>query len=155
MKLKDIVAHAINKKKFTDLNGYVEFCRIYLDYVSEHLQAVIVSQNENHYCFYQYDRTAGFQITRPINSHLMYDAKTFSKSGKEFLKILKNAKDIGAKDAEARKVLNNVTYTVQQSIGAALDGLKAGKSNTARKLNGDLFEHFVRLILRATGILIW
>ncbi len=152
MKLKDIVAHAINKKKFTDLNGYVEFCRIYLDYVGEHLQAVIVSQNENHYNFYQYDRTGNYQITRPINSNLMYDAKGFAKSGKEFLKILKNVKDIRAKDAEARKVLNNVTYTIQQSIGAALDGLKAGKSNTARKLNGDLFEHFVRLILRATGV---
>ncbi len=32
MKLKEIVAHAINKQKFTDLNGYVEFCKIYLDH---------------------------------------------------------------------------------------------------------------------------
>lgn len=152
MKLKDIVAHAIDKKKFSDLKGYIEFCKIYLDYVSEHLQAVIVSQNENHYRFYQYDRTGNFQITRPINSNLMYDAKGFAKSSKEFLKILKNAKDIGDKDVEARKILNNATYTVQQSIGAALDGLNAGKSNTARKLNGDLFEHFIRLILRETGV---
>lgn len=152
MKLKDIVAHAIDKKKFSNLKGYIEFCIVYLDYVGEHLQAVIVSQNENHYRFYQYDRTGNFQITRPINSDLMYDAKGFSKSSKEFLKILKNAKDIGEKDIEARKVINNVTYTIQQSIGAALDGLKAGKSNTARKLNGDLFEYFIRLILRETGV---
>lgn len=152
MKLKDIVAHAIDKKKFKDLNGYIEFCKIYLEYVSEHLQAVIVSQNENHYRFYQYDRTGNYQITRPINSNLMYDANTFARSGKEFLKLLKNAKNIGAKDIEARKILNNATYTIQQSIGAALDGLKAGKSNTARKLNGDLFEHFIRLILKETGV---
>lgn len=152
MKLKDIVAHAIDKKKFSDLKSYIEFSKIYLDYVSEHLQAVIVSQNENHYRFYQYDRTGNFQITRPINSNLMYDAKGFAKSSKEFLKVLKNTKDIGDKDIEARKILNNATYTIQQSIGAALDGLNAGKSNTARKLNGDLFENLIRLILRATGV---
>lgn len=152
MKLKDIVAHAIDKKKFSDLKAYIEFCKIYLDYVSEHLQAVIVSKNENHYHFYQYDRTGNFQITRPINSNLMYDVKGFAKSSKEFLKILKNAKNISDKDIEARKILNNATYTIQQSIGAALDGLNAGKSNTARKLNGDLFEHFIRLILRETGV---
>ena len=152
MKLEDIVAHAINKQKFTDLNGYIEFCRLYLDYVSEHLQAVIVSQNENHYQFYQYDRTGNFQITRPINSNLMYDTEGFAKAGKEFVRILKNVKDIDANDAESRTVLNNATYSIQQSIGAALDGLTAGKSNTARKLNGDLFEHFIRLILRETGV---
>jgi hypothetical protein len=152
MKLKDIVAHAINKEKFKDLNGYIEFCRNYLDYVEEHLQAVIVSQNENHYQFYQYDKTGNFQITRPINSNLMYDAKTFAQSGKEFMKLLKNVRDIHAGNLDARNILNNGTYTIQQSIGAALDGLEAGKSNTARKLNGDLFEHFVRLILKETGV---
>jgi hypothetical protein len=152
MKLKDVVARAIDKNKFKDLNGYIEFCRIYLDYVAVHLQAVIVSQNENHYRFYQYDNTGNYQITRPINSNLMYDAASFAKNGKEFLRLLKNAKDIGANDVEARKVLNGATYTVQQSIGAALDGLKAGQSNTARKLNGDLFEHFVRLILKESGV---
>ena len=152
MKLKSIVANAIDKKKFVDLNDYLEFCRIYLDYAAEHLQAVIVSQNENHYCFYQYDSTGDFQITRPINLKIMYDANGFSEAGKEFLKILKNAKDISLKDVASRKILNNGTYTIQQSIGAALDGLKVGKSNTARKLNGDLFENFIRLILRETGV---
>ncbi len=152
MKLKQIVALAIDKDNFKDLQGYVGFCKIYLDYIVENLQAVIVSQNENHYQFYQYDKSGNFQITRPINSNLMFDAQGFAKSGKEFLKILKSVKDVGAKDVEVRKVLNNATYTIQQSIGAALDGLKAGKSNTARKLNGDLFEHFIRLILRAAGV---
>ena len=152
MKLKQIAALAIDKGNFTNLKGYVEFCEIYLDYIAENLQAVIVSQNENHYRFYQYDKSGNFQITRPINSNLMYDAKGFAKSGKEFLKILKHVKDVGAKDADARKVLNNATYTIQQTIGSALDALPAGKSNTARKLNGDLFEHFIRLILRETGV---
>jgi|ERR1017187_6567249 hypothetical protein len=152
MKLKDLVAHAIDKNKFKNLNGYVDFCTIYLEYISEHLQATIVSQNENHYRFYQYDKTGNFQITRPINSNLMYDSKNFEKSGKEFLKLLKHVKDVDKDDVKSRMILNNATYTIQQSIGAALDGLAAGKSNTARKLNGDLFEYFIRLLLNEIGI---
>jgi hypothetical protein len=152
MKLKDLVAHAIDKNKFKDLNGYVEFCRIYLEYIAEHLQATIVSQNENHYRFYQYDKTGNFQITRPINSNLMYDSKNFEKAGKEFFKLLKHVKDVDKNDVKSRIILNNATYTIQQSIGAALDGLPAGKSNTARKLNGDLFEYFIRLLLNEIGI---
>ena len=152
MKLKDLVAHAIDKNKFKNLNGYVDFCTIYLEYISEHLQATIVSQNENHYRFYQYDKTGNFQITRPINSNLMYDTKNFEKAGKEFLKLLKHVKDVDKDDVKSRMILNNATYTIQQSIGAALDGLTAGKSNTARKLNGDLFEYFIRLLLNEIGI---
>jgi hypothetical protein len=82
----------------------------------------------------------------------MYNAENFSKTAKEFLKILRSIKTINKSDSSVRDILNNSTYTIQQSIGSALDGLPAGQSNTARKLNGDLFEHFVRLIIREIGI---
>jgi len=152
MKLKKIVQMATNKDNFTDLNGYINFCRTYLAYISENLQAVIVSQNENYYNFYQYGSDGDFQITRPINSNLMYDINAFDKIGKEFTKLLKSAKEIGTENLDQRKTLLNSVYTIQQSIGAALDGLQAGKSNTARKLNGDLFENFIRLVIREIGI---
>jgi len=152
MKLQKIVEAATNKNNFTDLKGYVDFCRIYLDYISENLQATIVSKNENYYKFYQYGADGDYQITRPINSNLMYDISSFSKIGKEFLRLLKSAKEISPKNNKQRKILLNSTYTIQQSIGAALDGLPAGRSNTARKLNGDLFENFIRLIIRKIGI---
>ena len=152
MKLKKIVGMATNKDNFTDLKGYVDFCEIYLDYVSENLQAIIVSQNENYYNFFQYGKDGDYQITRPINSNLMYNMRSFSKIGKEFLKLLKAAKKISSKNGEQRKILLDSVYTIQQSIGAALDGLPAGRSNTARKLNGDLFENFIRLIIREIGI---
>ncbi|MCK4663476.1 MAG: hypothetical protein KAT68_11460 [Bacteroidales bacterium] len=152
MTIKQLVKKAINKDNFTDLKGFISFSKEYLSYVNDHLQAVIVSQNENHYRFYQYDKSANFQITRPINSNLMYDTKEFAKTSKEYVKILKNIKTINKKDHAIRNILNNATYTIQQSIGAALDGLPAGKANTARKLNGDLFEHFIRLIIREIGI---
>lgn len=152
MKLKQLVNKAKDKKNFTDLKGYVAFCNEYLSYIADNLQATIISQNENHYRFYQYRKEGNFQITRPINSNLMYDAKLFAKTSKEFLKILKTIKTINKKDEALRNILNNSTYTIQQSVGAALDGLPAGQSNTARKLNGDLFEHFIRLIIREIGI---
>lgn len=152
MNLKQLVNNAKDKSKFSDLKAYIKFCDEYLNYVADNLQAIIVSQNENHYCFYQYKKEGDFQITRPINSNLMYDAKEFSNASKEFLKILKSIKTIDKNDEAVRNILNNATYTIQQSVGSALDGLPAGQSNTARKLNGDLFEHFIRLIISEIGI---
>jgi len=152
MNLKQLVNKAKDKSNFVDLKAYIAFCDEYLNYISDNLQATIVSQNENHYRFYQYKKEGNFQITRPINSNLMYDAKGFAKASKEFLKVLRNIKTIIKKDEAVRNILNNATYTIQQSVGSALDGLPAGQSNTARKLNGDLFEHFIRLIIREIGI---
>ncbi len=152
MNIQKLVQQATNKTNFTELSGFIKFCKDYLSYISGNLQAVIISQNENHYQFYQYDKSGNFQITRPINSSLMYNNKTFDKASKEYLKILKNIKTIDKNDNSIRQIINNTTYTLQQSIGAALDALPAGKSNTARKLNGDLFEHFIRLILKEIGI---
>ena len=152
MTLKQLVKQATNKDNFKDLKGFISFCNEYLAFISDNLQAEIISQNENHYRFYQYDKSGNYQITRPINSNLMYDAKGFTKASKEYVKILKGVKNTDKKDDSIREIINNSTYTIQQSIGAALDGLPAGKSNTARKLTGDLFEHFIRLIIHEIGI---
>ena len=152
MNLKQLVNKTKDKSNFVDLKAYIAFCDEYLNYIGDNLQATIVSQNENHYRFYQYKKEGNFQITRPINSNLMYDAKSFSKASKDFLKVLRNIKTINKKDEEVRNILNNATYTIQQSVGSALDGLPAGQSNTARKLNGDLFENLIRLIIREIGI---
>ena len=152
MNLKQIVNKAKDKNNFVNLKAYIKFCDEYLNYISDNLQAIIVSQNENHYQFFQYKNEGNFQITRPINSTLMYNAKEFSEISKEFLKILHSIKTINKNDRLIRDILNNVTYTIQQSVGSALDGLPAGQSNTARKLNGDLFEHFIRLIIREIGV---
>ncbi len=152
MKLEQLLKYATDKDKFQDLSGYISFCREYLNYTQNNLQAIIISQNENNYSFYQYNKEANFQITRPINTDLMFCADEFDNASNEYIKILQSIKDIDKQDLKLRKVLNNITYTVQQSIGATLDALPAGKSNTARKLNGDLFENFIRLLLLEIGI---
>jgi hypothetical protein len=152
MKLNQLFSKAKDKSNFVDLPAFVGFCNEYLNYTDNNLQAIIVSQNENNYRFFQYGKEGSYQITRPINSKLMYDSTNFAQTSKEFLRILRSIKTVNKQDQTVRNILNNTTYTIQQSIGAALDGLPTGESNKARKLNGDLFEHFVRLIIQETGI---
>jgi hypothetical protein len=49
MNIKTLVEKALDKGNFKTLDGYIDFAKHYLDFVDKHLQAVIVSQNENHY----------------------------------------------------------------------------------------------------------
>jgi hypothetical protein len=81
----------------------------------------------------------------------MISADKFSASRKNFTYAMRHIKDI-KKELTLRENLNKFIYTCQQSIGAALDALPAGKSNIARKINGDLFERYIRLILAELGI---
>jgi len=152
MNIKTLVEKALDKGNFKTLDGYIDFAKHYLDFVDKHLQAVIVSQNENHYQFYQYDKDGNYQITRPINSNLMYKIEAFSIASTKYLELLTNIKDIKPEHQIERQIINNGTYTIQQCIGAALDGIDGGKSNSARKLNGDLFEHLIGLIFTEVGI---
>ncbi len=152
MSIKKILAKALDKGNFKNLQDYIDFAQHYLDFVAEHLQAVIVSQNENHYQFYQYDKEGNFQITRPINSNLMYKTDTFAVASSKFIELLSQMKVVKPNLEIERQILNNVTYTIQQSIGGALDAIEGGKSNFARKLNGDLFEYLIRLVISQTGI---
>ncbi|WP_375447151.1 hypothetical protein [uncultured Fibrella sp.] len=153
MTIKQLAEHATDKTKFKTLNGFLEFCQHYLEFVIREgsLQAVIVSQNENHYHFFQYGKSGNYQITRPINSQLMYEAGDFDPIRKSFVSTLQTLHRTTA-DIELRTQLNKAVYTIQQSIGAALDALPVGQSNKARKINGTLFENFIRLILIEIGI---
>lgn len=154
MTIKELTDWVINKAHFTTIDGFIEFCEAYLEYVDAgKLQAVIVSQNENHYRFWQYGKDAGFQITRPINSKLIYSGDEFDVAKRNFLEVLPELRTTGGTiSPDMREAMNRTVYTVQQSIGAALDALPAGESNKARKLNGTLFENFVRLILNAMQV---
>ncbi len=151
MKLSKIVRIASNKEKFLTIKDYINFCKIYLEFAVDGLQAVIVSQNENQYRFYQYKREGHFNITRPINSDLIYSIDDVSKIDRDFLKTLKAVKDLRKNDCN-RDIIKRGIYTIQQSIGAALDALPAGQSNTARKMNGDLFERFIQLLIKEIGV---
>lgn len=147
MNIQKIVEKALNKANFTSLQNYIDFAKEYLEFVAHHLQATIVSQNENNYQFYQYGKEGNYQITRPINSKLMYSADTFESAIRDFIEILPNLKAKSPDFLFDRMILNKVTYTLQQSIGAALDGIGGGQANATRKINGDLFERLIRVLL--------
>ena len=85
MSLSDLVNHATDKDRFHAVEHYIDFCARYLEYVNTGLQARIVSQNESHYQFFQYKKEGSFNITRPLNSRLMYDAEGFAQAERQFL----------------------------------------------------------------------
>jgi hypothetical protein len=116
------------------------------------LQAVIVAQNEQQYRFFQYKKDGHFNITRPLNSNLLYDADDFGLIENDFLSTLHGAIHLADTDEASRAVIRRSIYTLQQVIGATLDALPAGKANTARKINGDLFERLIRLLINYVGV---
>jgi hypothetical protein len=152
MTLKKLIQIASDKEKFKNLETYISFCRSYLDYAEKNLQAKIVAQREPQYQFFQYKKEGGFQITRPINSQLMLDANTSKVLDSKFLPVIKNLRQRGTDTKENRALTVRAIYTIQQSIGATLDALPRGKSNNARKINGDLFERLIKLTLNRAGI---
>ncbi len=152
MSLTDLVNHATDKKRFQNIQDYITFCERYLNFIETGLQARIVSQNENHYQFYQYKTDGYYNITRPINTSLMYNESVFETNSVQFLQAIEQLRDRQLPDDGLRQVLICTIYTMQQSIGAALDALPSGRSNQARKVNGDLFERLIRLIISDINI---
>ena len=151
MTLNQLITWAKDKTRFTSVIDYADFCEKYLEFLYDGLQAVIVSQNENHYRFFQYKEDGNFNISRPINSNLMIGIEDFKETKRNFFYALQHIREIREQD-EIRSQLNNFVYSCQQAIGATLDALPAGESNTARKINGDLFERYIRLIISEVGI---
>ncbi|MFB3891403.1 MAG: hypothetical protein ACE15C_05195 [Phycisphaerae bacterium] len=151
MKAGELARFAADKSHFASLADYIEFCRRFMGFVAGGgMQGTIVSLNENHYQFYQYRKDGGFKVSRPFNTNLMYapgDEKTVSD---EFPKLLANAHEIKADDRKSRGIIGKSIYTIQQSIGIALDAHV--QSNTARKIAGDLFERFIRLLVAKMGV---
>lgn len=148
MRLAKLVEYAKVKSNFTTIAKYIDFCVRYLEFCPKGLQAVIVSQNETAYRFFQYKKDGHYSISRPINSTLMYGAPDAELLTKRFLPTLRAAFDIPITDVKRRALLTRGIYTIQQSIGATLDALPAGESNRARKINGDLFERLVQLLIK-------
>ena len=154
MNLEKLVSIACNKDYFRDIDRYCDFAKAYLEFIKDNLQAVIVSRNENNYQFFQYKDDGTYNVTRPINSKLMYSLEEMETSVDSFNEILLSiqGEDDSTDNSSNREIINRSIYTAQQCIGATLDALPANKSNTARKINGDLFERFIRLIISKVGV---
>lgn len=148
--LWELMAWVSDKQRFGKIGDYVEFAKYYLEFIETELQAELVAKNENNYCFFQYRRDGEYNITRPVNSELFFRFEKYGGIAPNFEEILTNIRDI-KDDEEARKTINNFIYTTQQTIGCALDALPSAKTNTSRKVNGDLFERLMQMIIRKLG----
>ena len=148
--LWEIMSWVSQKERFEKIEDYIEFSKYYLEFISTELQAEIIAQNENNYRFFQYRRDGEYNITRPVNGDLFLTLSDYEEIARTFERTLEHIRDI--KDDELkRKNINNFVYTTQQSIGCALDALPSSKTNTSRKVNGDLFERLMQLIMRKLG----
>lgn len=152
MSLADLVNHAIDKYRFHSIENYIEFSARYLDFIETGLQARIVSRNETHYQFFQYRQEGDFNITRPVNTRLMFNVEAFAEGAHQFQSTLQQLRDGQQPSDNLRENFIRTIYTLQQSIGTALDALPVGKSNQARKVNGDLFERLVRLLIVSLNV---
>ncbi|MCI8888212.1 MAG: hypothetical protein HFG70_09030 [Hungatella sp.] len=148
--LWEIMSWVSRKERFEKIEDYLEFSKYYLEFIEKELQAVIIAQNEHNYHFFQYKRDGEYNITRPVNGDLFLKLPDYEKFAGEFERILENIRDIKNNESE-RRMVNNFIYTTQQSIGCALDALPSSKTNTSRKVNGDLFERLIQLTMRRLG----
>lgn len=148
--LWEIMSWVSRKERFEKIEDYIEFSKYYLEFIASELQAEIVAQNEHNYRFFQYKRDGEYNVTRPVNGDLFLKLPDYEKFADKFENILENIRDIKNKESE-RKLVNNFIYTTQQSIGCALDALPSSKTNTSRKVNGDLFERLIQLTMRKLG----
>lgn len=151
--LWELMSWVSEKQRFETLGDYVEFAKHYLEFIETELQAELVAKNENNYRFFQYRRDGEYNITRPVNSELFFKLGEYENIAPDFEKSLINIRDI-KDDEEARRNINNFIYTTQQTIGCALDALPSSKTNASRKVNGDLFERLMQMIIRQLGFTI-
>ena len=151
--LWELMSWVSEKQRFETIGDYVEFAKYYLEFIETELQAELVAKNENNYRFFQYRRDGEYNITRPVNSELFFKLAEYDNIAPDFEEILTNIRDI-KDDEEARRNINNFIYTTQQTIGCALDALPSSKTNTSRKVNGDLFERLMQMIIRQLGLTI-
>ena len=142
---------ACDKSCFNNLEDFFKFSRDFLEFIETGLQARIIAQNETNYMFFQYKKDGRFNISRPLNADLFLTADSYSKSIQKFQTLLNNTNLLQKAGPSDRDNLRKCVYTVPQTVGACLDALPAGESNKARKLTGDYFERFIRLIVRRAG----
>jgi len=152
MNFDDLLNKATNKNTFDTLQGYIDFAANFIEFIEDNLQARIVSRNEPHYQFFQYGSFASYQVTRPINTNLMCGPNEFQAQCRVFTDALDALSNGMSPEQGSRQTINRLIYTLQQTIGATLDGLPVGRSNRARKLNGDLFERLIQLVLNQIGV---
>ncbi|RAP26648.1 hypothetical protein C2W64_01364 [Brevibacillus laterosporus] len=153
MNLSQLTDKVTNKANFLTVQDYIDFGLEFLEYIEKNKQALIVSQNETNYNFFQFNKEASYRVSRPFNSTLLFSQEMLEESASIFLDYMGQIKKYRSEvDLLDNSIINKSIYTIQQCIGFALDGLPENQTNTARKLNGDLFEKLIQEIFKYVGV---
>lgn len=152
MTIQQLTQHLTDKTQMKTLREYEDFTEAFLDFSRQGLQARIVCQNEVNYQFFQYREDCAYNISRPINSDLLCAPDDYCRNIKVFNEILSDLRRGKTPDSKFRSLFNSIVYTLQQSIGVALDALPASSANQAKKINGDCFERLIRLLMNEVGV---
>jgi len=159
IKLNDLQASVQDKSAFSKLEDYLNITRAFLGFIAKTRPTRIISPSHHNYIFYQYGKSYGNKITRPLNADLFLESRmAFPKAFERFICFLSDLrrhqdKAVNQRRREnylASKEINRVVYTVQQSIGSIGDSFD--NPNQSRKRVGQLFESLVKLIIQEIGL---
>ena len=137
------------QKKIESLDDFKAITSRILVYIPEVISSI---KKDRGYVIIESTSGGTQKFTRPYNSELFIkDPIQFGTDYDEFERIL-NSVSAGMCDflENDHKIINKVTYTMQQSIGIALDLL--GNQNANRKHVGNRFEELIGLIIDSVGI---
>ncbi len=157
--LADLQASVRDKSAFGTLSDYFTLCHAFLSFVQSAQPTRIISPSHHNYIFYQYDKTYGHKITRPLNVDLFIEsANEFRATFERLIAFLADLKQYqesticqkSRKSYIESKEINKVVYTIQQAAGSIGDSFD--NPNQSRKRIGQLFETLVKLIIQEVGL---
>ena len=137
------------QKKIKSLDDFKAITTRILVYIPEVISSI---KKDRGYVIIESTSGGTQKFTRPYNSVLFIkDPIQFGTDYDEFERIL-NSVSAGMCDSSENdhELINKVTYTIQQSIGIALDLL--GNQNANRKHVGNRFEELIGLVVDAIGV---
>ena len=157
--LEDLQESVLDKSAFKTLKEYQHLCLTYVDFLARTQPTRITSPSHPNYIFYQYTADYGSKITRPLNTDLFIEnAEPLSHAFNRFTRFLTDLKGHQQKavslpdwkDYADTQEINQVIYTIQQTLGRVADSFES--SNQARKRVGTLFEPLIKIIIREVGL---
>lgn len=158
--LNDLQESLRDTAAFTSLDDFRAIGSAFLELRSSSSFTKIISPTPpNNYFFYQFDEHYRHAITRPLNSSIFIESPVdFDAAFIRFCDFLDDVKKhhgaASLKRANKKYCdsgqINQVIYTIQQSIGCIGDSFE--NTNQSRKRVGQLFEALIKLILQQTGL---
>jgi hypothetical protein len=130
----------------------IEFSEL-ADRILRYIPNVLSSfETKGNYRIYTSTIAGTTKFIRPLNEKMfIFNHQDFENKFKEFQKIILKIKQKKLIFSEREKeVIDQVLYTIQQSIGAGLDLLV--NQNSARKHVGNRFEELVKAVFTEIGI---